>query len=82
MPLKKAIFSFKVKVKVTRPFTWVFFERVSLVEYMKSISLTVQKLYSECLSWQQTDRQTERQTNKQTGQKQYDPIIRYGGINM
>ena len=30
---KKAIFSFKVKVKVTRSLTLVSFERASLVEY-------------------------------------------------
>ena len=32
--VQKAIFSFKVKVKVTRSLTLVSFERVSLVEYM------------------------------------------------
>ena len=45
--LKKAIFSFKVKVKVTRSLTLVSFERASLVEYacqIKSLSLRVQKL--------------------------------------
>ena len=31
--VQKAIFSFKVKVKVTRSLTFVSFERASLVEY-------------------------------------------------
>ena len=31
--VQKDIFTFKVKVKVTRSLTWVSFERVSLVEY-------------------------------------------------
>ena len=38
---------FRIEVKVTRSFTLVSFERVSFVEYacMKSLSLTVQKLW-------------------------------------
>ena len=43
---EKAIFSYKVKVKVTRSLTLVSFERASLLSMpnMKSLSLTVQKL--------------------------------------
>ena len=46
--VQKDIFSFKVKVKVTKSLTLVSFERASLVEYACQIwsllSLTVQKL--------------------------------------
>ena len=47
---KKAIFSFKVKVKVTRSLTLVSFERASLVEYaiqIKCLYLLRFKSYSE-----------------------------------
>ena len=66
--VQKAIFSFKVKFKVTGSLTLVSFKRVSLVEYacqIWSLYLLRFESYSEGLSWQQRD--------KQTGQKQYDP---------
>ena len=48
--VQKAIFSFKVKVKVTRSFTLVSFERASLVEYVCqiwSLYLLLFKSFSE-----------------------------------
>ena len=56
---EKAIFSMKVKVKVTRPCCYI--KRASLVEYACQVwglhLLRVQKLYR---SWQQKDKQTDR----------------------
>ena len=78
--LKKAIFSIKVKVKVTRSLTWVLFERASLVENAFQIfnfylllckGLTIGKVNVD-----------KRQTDKHARQKQYAPliIIQSGGI--
>ena len=67
---QKAIFIFKVKVKVTRLLTLMSFERASSVEYVYqiwSLYLLRFKIYSEGYIWQQTD----KQTNRLTGQKQY-----------
>ena len=86
--VEKAIFSFKVKVKVTRSLTLVSFGRASLVEYACQIwSLYLLHTHakyevsisnsSKVIAKVKVD---NRQTNKQTGQKQYAPIIRSGGI--
>ena len=76
---KKLFFSFKVKVKVTRSFTLISFERVSLVEYACQIwsllSLTVQKLIAKV-------KVDNRQTDRQIGQKQYAPDHLIWGIKM
>ena len=74
--VQKAIFSFKVKVKVTRSLTLVSFERVSLEElearYEVSISYGSKVTAKVKVDNRQTNRQTDRQTNR-TGQKQYAP---------
>ena len=69
--VQKAIFSFKVKVKVTRSLTLVWFERASLVEYECQIC----SFYLLRLT---TDRQINRRTDRQE-KKNMPPIIRFGG---
>ena len=62
---EKAVFSTKVKVKVTRSLTFMSFERTSLSEYICqiwSLYLLRFKSYSEMLKLT-----TDKQTNKQTG---------------
>ena len=63
--VQKAIFSFKVKIKVTRSLTLVSFEGVCMPN-IKSLTLTVQKLEPRLKLT------TDRQTNRQTRQKQYE----------
>ena len=77
--VEKAIYSFKVKVKVTRSLTLVSFERAPLVEYAWSLYLLRFKCYNEGYSWQQTNRQTNRQD---TDKNNMTPIIRSGGIKI
>ena len=61
--VEKAIFSFKVKVKITRSLTLVSFERVSVcMPNMKSLSLCGSKVIAKV-----------KVDNRQTGQKQYAP---------
>ena len=77
---KKAIFSFKVEVKVTRSLTLVSFKRASLVEYacqIWSLYLLQFKSYSELKLT--TDKQTDKQTDRQD-KNNMPPIIRSGGI--
>ena len=66
--VKKAIFSFKVKVKVKRSLTLVSFERVSLVEYACQIwslyLLRLKVIAKVKVDNRQTDKQTDRQTDR------------------
>ena len=71
--VQKAMFSFKVKVNVTRSLTLVSFERVSLVEYAcqyeVAISYGSKVIAKVKVDNRQTDKQTDRQTNRQTNKQ-------------
>ena len=73
---KKAIFSTKVKVKVTRSLTLVSFERASLVEYACQIWSLYTSNGSKVIAKVKVDnKQTDRQDKNNM-----PPIIRSGGI--
>ena len=78
---KKAIFSTKVKFKVTRSLTLVSFERASLVEYacQTSTSNSSKVIANVKVDNRQTNRQTDKQTNRQD-KNNMPPIIRCRGI--
>ena len=65
--VEKAIFSFKVKVKVTRSLSLVSFERASSMHANYEVSIS---FGSKVIAKVKVD---NRQTNRQTGQKQYAP---------
>ena len=80
--VEKAIFSFKVKVKITRSLTlmsiWKGMISGSMhAKYEVSISYGSKVIAKVKVDNRQTDKQTDRQTNRQTdrqtGQKQYAP---------
>ena len=86
--VEKAIFSFKVKVKVIDlGVIWKDIISGVCMPNMKSLSLAVQKLYRrlKLTTDRQTNKQTNRQTNKQTGRQDKNnmpPIIRSGSIKI
>ena len=49
-------------------------------KYEVSISYISKFIAKVKVDNRQTDKQTDKHTDKQTGQKQYAPIIRFGGI--
>ena len=85
--VEKAMFSFKVKVKVTRSLTLVSFERASLVEYACQYEVSISYGLKVIANVKVDNRQTNKQTNKQTDTDRQDknnmpPIVRSGGIKI
>ena len=73
--VEKVIFSFKVKVKVTRSLTLVSFERASLVEYDAKYEVSISYVLKVASNVKVDNRQTNRQDKNNM-----PPIIRSGGI--
>ena len=71
--VQKAIFSFKVKVKVTRSLTLVSLERASLGSMHAKYEVSISYGSKVKAKVKVDNRQTDRQTNRETGQKQYAP---------